>query len=162
MWFMKVCDKGFGGTCDVIERVLHTVVIYPFRNTTRISLFSDIKCSRTVEIVGGQKSLNPTKDECFPPYRIHVATLSSLRPHAALKIAYAQFCVLPFLVGERVAYGGPDHHREHYQQMTYALPHGRALPSQIQPQANIWMQSAQPWHWLDSGMHATAILSSRA
>jgi hypothetical protein len=25
-----------------------------------------------------------------------------------------------------VAYGRPDHHRKHCQQMTYALPHGRA------------------------------------
>jgi hypothetical protein len=125
--FLKVCDQGFSGTGDVMERVLHTVVIYPSRNLSSIGSFSKIKHCRTVEILGGQKSLNPTKDECLPPNRIHVATVSSLRPQAALKIAYAKFCILPTLVGKRLAYGGPDHHRKHYQQMTYTLPHGRGL-----------------------------------
>jgi hypothetical protein len=127
MGLLKVCDQGSSGPGDVIERVLQTISIDPFSNSTNIGLSGDIKRSRTVEIVGSQKSLNPAKDEGLPPDRIHIATLSSLRPHTALKIAYAQFCIRAHLIGKRLAYGGPDHHGKHYQQMTYALLHGRAL-----------------------------------
>jgi len=121
---MKVYDQGFGGIGDVFDRMLNTIGIHPSRNTVGISLFGHIKPSGTVQIVGGQKSLNPTKDEGLPPNCVHIATLSGLRPKTALKIPYSQFWIFAILIGKGLAYGGPDHDCKYYHQMTYTLHHG--------------------------------------
>jgi hypothetical protein len=76
----KLGDQSFCGIRNAVSPMVQTIVVYPSRNTLGISLFSDIRGSRNVEIVSTQKSLDPTKDKRLPPNSIHIANLLRLCP----------------------------------------------------------------------------------
>jgi hypothetical protein len=83
----KIRYQSLSRTCNIIRGVLQTVVIYPSRNIIPIRSLTNVRSSGPIEIVGTQKSLDPTQNKRLPPNLIRVATLSRLRPQNALKIS---------------------------------------------------------------------------
>jgi hypothetical protein len=83
----KIRYQSLSRTRNIIRGVLQTVVIYPSRNIIAIRSLTNVRSSGPIEIVGTQKSLDPTQNKRLPPNLIRVATLSRLRPQNALKIS---------------------------------------------------------------------------
>jgi hypothetical protein len=83
----KIRYQSLSRTRNIIRGVLQTVVIYPSRNIIAIRSLTNVRSSGPIEIVGTQKSLDPTQNKRLPPNLIRVATLSRLRPQTALKIS---------------------------------------------------------------------------
>jgi hypothetical protein len=83
----KIRYQSLSRTRNIFRGVLQTVVIYPSRNIIAIRSLTNVRNSGPIEIVGTQKSLDPTQNKRLPPNLIRVATLSRLRPQNALKIS---------------------------------------------------------------------------
>src|SRR5262245_32520928 len=113
--FKKLRDEIFCGASNVVDWMVHTVLVYPTCNLFGISFLSDVRRSSTIRVVGSQKSIDPTKDKGIPPNRIRIANLPRLSPQIALKIADAQFHIFPSFVGKRLNYVGPDQNREDHK-----------------------------------------------
>jgi len=87
VWSLKVRYQSLSRARDITPGVLKTVLIYPSRNVIAIRSLTNVRSSGPIEIVGTQKSLDPTQNKRLPPNLIRVATLSRLRPQTALKIS---------------------------------------------------------------------------
>src|SRR5215469_17714270 len=94
----KLCYQSLSRTCNIIRGVLRTVVIYPLCNIIAIKSLTYVRNSGPIEVVGTQKSLDPTQNKRLPPNLIRVPTLSRLRPQNALKISNPQLRVFPVFV----------------------------------------------------------------
>jgi hypothetical protein len=86
----KIRYQSLSRTRNITRGVLQTVVIYPSRDIIAIRSLTDVRRSRPVEIVGTQKSFDPTQNKSLPPNRINVTDLARLRPQIALKISDSQ------------------------------------------------------------------------
>jgi hypothetical protein len=84
---LKIRYQSLSRARDITPGVLQTVLIYPSRNVIAIRSLTNVRNSGPIEIVGTQKSFDPTQNKNLPPNRINVTDLARLRPQIALKIS---------------------------------------------------------------------------